>query len=142
MLCLIVKLKSNNAGIVLYHFHQLTDDTLAVKTVSVMCDIHNLTRTVWTSPTLICHHDIWILFCHPSWYCICWCSDNNMNFFTFTSIQHLCDMRKIKHSVFRLFCAPCRLCNPDYIDACLFHHSKILVKPFIRHILIIICTSI
>ena len=85
MLCLIVKLKSNNAGIVLYHFHQLANNTLAVETVSVMCYVHNLTRTVWTSPTLICHHDIRILFCHPSWYCICWCSDNNINFFAFTS---------------------------------------------------------
>ena len=114
--------------------HHRADDTLAVETVSGMCDIHILSCTVNVLSVVRERKNIRIFLCQPGWNRVGRSTDNNGDAKFCGCMEHLVQMRKIKDAVLWLDRAPGRLCNTDRVHSGFCHHLHVLLYTVIRKI--------
>ena len=131
---LVVKLESDNMRYIFDMLHDRADDTLAVETVSGMCDIHILSCTVNILSVVRECKNIRILLCQPGRDRIGRCADNDRDSVFCCGIQHLVKMREIKYAVSWLDGAPCGLRNTDRVHSGFCHHLHVLLYTVIRKI--------
>ncbi len=107
ILCLIIKLETNDAFSVRSTFHQLTDYPLTVAAVCRMSNIHNLARSVDPSSLYRNGQNIRMRFDHPCRNSIGRRADNYTDSGLLHGIHNPFHMRKIEDSLLRFAGAPC-----------------------------------